>query len=70
MKSLAVIALVLALTDSAFASKEGILAFSSFRLESAGIGSSGKIVIAGQQDEKSQITTLTISAFGPRNGHP
>ena len=41
-----------------------ILAFSSFRLESAGIGSSGKIVIAGQQDEKSQITTLTISAFG------
>ena len=37
---------------------------SSFHLESAGIGSSGKIVVAGEQNEKQQIVSLTIKAFG------
>lgn len=64
MKTLAIVALGLALAIPAHASKEGILALSSFRMESAGIGSSGKIVVEGQQNEKSQLVTLKISAFG------
>jgi len=63
MKALAAITLILAFASSAIASKEGILAFSSFRLESTGIGSSGKVVIEGSQDANGQITALTIRAF-------
>lgn len=48
----------------AHASKEGILALSSFRLESAGIGSSGKVVVEGQQDDESRIVSLKVEAFG------
>jgi hypothetical protein len=56
--------LLLAFTSVAYASKEGILAFSSFRLESTGIGSSGKVVIEGQQDERGHIVSLKVEAFG------
>lgn len=55
---------LLAMAVSASASKEGILPFSSFRLESAGIGSSGKIVVEGQQDEHARVVSLSIAAFG------
>ena len=58
------LAALLTLAVSASASKEGILPFSSFRLESAGIGSSGKIVVEGQQDSHDQLLSLTIAAFG------
>ena len=56
--------LLLAVASAAYASQEGILALSSFRLESAGIGSSGKVVVEGKQNEKSQIVSLKVSAFG------
>ena len=63
MKALFTITLLIAFASSAIASKEGILAFSRFRLESAGIGTSGKVVVEGNQDANGQITALTISAF-------
>jgi hypothetical protein len=53
------IVLLLAFASSAHASKEGILAFSSFRLESNGIGSSGKITVEGKQNDKAQINENT-----------
>ena len=64
MKPLIIITLLIAFACSAIASKEGILAFSSFRLASAGIGSSGEVVVEGRQDAQAQITALTVSAFG------
>jgi len=64
MKPFIIITLLIAFAYSAIASKEGILAFSSFRLASAGIGSSGEVVVEGRQDAEGQITALTINAFG------
>jgi hypothetical protein len=64
MKGLALAVLLLAFASSAHASKEGILALSRFRLESNGIGSSGKITVEGKQNDKAQIIALRISAFG------
>jgi len=64
MKPFVVALLLFAGVDSVLASKEGILAFSRFHLESDGIGSSGKIIIDGQQNQSSQIVELKISAFG------
>ncbi len=61
---LSIILLFIALTGFAHASQEGILAFSSFRLESAGIGSSGKVVVEGNQDESRRIVALKVEAFG------
>lgn len=58
------LAALLTMALSASASQEGILPFSSFRLESAGIGSSGKIVVEGQQDSHDRLLSLTIAAFG------
>jgi len=55
---------LLVFASTANASKEGILTLSSFRLESEGIGSSGKIVVEEKQNEKRQIVSLKISAFG------
>jgi hypothetical protein len=55
---------LLAVAFGAPASQEGILALSSFRLESAGIGSSGKVIVEGKQNEKNKIVSLKISAFG------
>ena len=53
-----------AVTVVGHASQEGILAFSSFRLESAGIGSSGKVVVEGKQDDEHRIVSLKVEAFG------
>src|SRR5205823_1259570 len=64
MKRFAITILLLAITCSVHASQEGILAFSSFRLESDGIGSSGRIVVEGKQNEKAQIIAMKIGAFG------
>jgi hypothetical protein len=64
MKALVLAILLLASASSAHASKEGILAFSTFRLESNGIGSSGKITVEGKQNDKAQIVALRMSAFG------
>jgi len=59
-----VVIVLLAVALSAPASQEGILALSSFRLESPGIGSSGKVVVEGKQSEKNKIVSLKIRAFG------
>jgi hypothetical protein len=61
---LTVTVLFFAMACIVHASKEGILEFSSFRLESAGIGSSGKVVVEGKQDDQSRIVSLKVEAFG------
>jgi hypothetical protein len=54
---------LLALASPAFASKEGVLALSSFRLESNGIGSSGKVIVAGKQNDKSQSIMSSLTGW-------
>jgi hypothetical protein len=51
------------LAANAEASQEGILKWSSFSIDSAGIGTSGPVSIAGKQDA-SGITAMTVKAFG------
>ena len=47
----------------AHASKEGVLTWSSFSIDSPGIGSSGPVSISGKQDSTG-ATRITIKAFG------
>ena len=56
--------ILLLIANSVYASAEGILPLSSFRLESAGIGSSGPVVIEGKQNERNQVVSLKVRAFG------
>lgn len=58
------IAILAIVTTAAVASQEGILPLSSFHLESCGIGSSGKVVVDGRQNEKAEILSLKVTAFG------
>lgn len=46
------------------ASQEESLRLSSFRLESNGTDSSGRVSVEGKQTDQGQIVTLTIAAFG------
>ncbi len=64
MKTPTLIIVLLALVCGASASQEGALPLSVFRLESAGIGSSGKVVVEGKQNEKGETINLKINAFG------
>jgi hypothetical protein len=64
MKTLPILMALVLGACSAPASQEGILALSSFRLESPGIGGSGKVVVEGKQNERNRIARLKISAFG------
>src|SRR5258708_3047029 len=64
MNRLVITILFLATAWRTYGSQEGVLAFSRFRIESDGIGSSGKIVVEGSQNEKTQIVALKVSAFG------
>ena len=64
MKGLALAVLVVGVADSAYASQEGTLPISSFALESDGAGASGKITVAGKQNDKAQIVELRVRAFG------
>jgi hypothetical protein len=56
--------LLLAAAIGSRASQEGTLPLTSFRLESNGKGSSGRIVLEGKQNEKAEIVSLKIGAFG------
>jgi hypothetical protein len=64
MKTAFVSALVLTIASSIHASEEGILPLSSFRIESNGVGESGKIVLEGKQNDQWQIIELKLTAFG------
>ncbi|GEM_PF-1568118 len=57
-------ALLLIAAGGGRASQEGILPLSSFRLESLGIGESGRVVVTGAQNEKWEIVALRVNAFG------
>ena len=52
----------LAATDT-YGSQEGMLRWSSFLIDSEGIGSSGPVTISGKQ-EKAGISAMTVKAFG------
>lgn len=58
------ITFLVACAVGARASQEGILPLSSFRLESLGIGESGRVVVTGAQNEKREIVALRVVAFG------
>ena len=57
-------ALLVVAAGCARASQEGILPLSSFRLESLGIGESGRVIVTGAQNEKREIVALRVVAFG------
>ncbi len=46
-----------------FASEEGVLALSSFTIESRGIGESGPVLIRGEKNQNNEFASLTIEAF-------
>ena len=50
----------------AFASQEGVLSFSSFLFKSEGIGESGHVVVSGEKNNKNEIVSLDIEAFGKK----
>lgn len=64
LKNFALCFLVICVTQSANGSQEGGLPLSNFRVESNGIGESGKIIIQGKQNEKDRVVELKITAFG------
>jgi hypothetical protein len=64
MKNLILALAVVSVATCASASKEGILQLSSFRLESDGIGRSGKVVVEGKQDKDGRMVNLKVTAFG------
>lgn len=64
MRALCFMTVFLGCTGSTPASQEGILPLSSFRLESLGIGESGRVVVTGAQNEKWEIVALRVVAFG------
>ncbi len=61
---LLVLAIFFSMTPSAHSSKEGVLPFSSFTVQSQGIGSSGVIVVEGQKDALGNFKKLVVKAFG------
>ncbi|HUK99639.1 MAG TPA: hypothetical protein VLX29_02155 [Nitrospirota bacterium] len=63
MNKLFIILTILLLPSLVLASKEGVLALSSFTIESKGIGGSGPVKISGQKNQD-EITSLIIEAFG------
>lgn len=64
MKRWTVTVVAVGLTTAALASQEGPLPLSSFRVESDGIGDSGKISLEGREDDKGRLVELRINAFG------
>ena len=70
MKRLALAVFAAAMAGTAYASQEGCLPISSFRLESDGAGASGKIAVAGKLNDKAQIVELRVTAFGKEHVVP
>jgi hypothetical protein len=64
MKSLIAVVVLASFVSSAQASKEGILPFSNFRIESDGIGKSGKVIVEGKQGKDDRLISLKVTAFG------
>jgi hypothetical protein len=51
------------LPTSALASKERVLEWSTFRIESHGVGESGPVVVTGSQTSRG-IDSIRVDAFG------
>ncbi len=58
-----VMALSLLAATETYGSQEGMLQWSSFSIDSEGIGSSGPVTVSGKQ-ERAGITAMTVRAFG------
>jgi hypothetical protein len=58
---LAMVLSLLAATQT-YGSQEGMLRWSSFSIDSEGIGSSGPVTVSGKQDENG-ITEMSVKAF-------
>jgi hypothetical protein len=58
--------LVIAMARGSYASQEGLLPISRFRLDSDGMGRSDKITVEGKQDAKARLIQLKVKAFGKR----
>jgi len=63
MKKYSIPLVVILFCQPIFASQEGILSISSFRLESKGIGSSGNVVVTGKKDDSGVLVELKVKAF-------
>jgi hypothetical protein len=59
---LAMVLCLLAATQT-YGSQEGMLRWSSFSIDSEGIGSSGPVTVSGKQDETG-IAEMSVKAFG------
>jgi len=64
MTGILVITIAFLMIPSAFASQEGVLALSEFKIQSKGIGESGIVVVEGMMDASGKYKKLTVKAFG------
>lgn len=64
MKNILITIITFLVVQNAFASKEGVLPFSEFKIESRGIGDSGIVVVEGVKDTAGKYKKLTVKAFG------
>jgi hypothetical protein len=62
MALLLAVALTIVAAAKTYGSQEGMLRWSSFSIDSEGIGSSGPVTVSGKQDQTG-ITSMTIKAF-------
>jgi hypothetical protein len=63
MRGILVIIIAFLMIPSAFASQEGMLPFSEFKIQSNGIGESGIVVVEGVKDTSGKYMKLTVKAF-------
>lgn len=64
MRGILIVIISLLLAPAAFASEEGMLPFSEFRIQSKGIGESGIVIVEGLKNASGKYKKLSISAFG------
>jgi len=64
MKYVLLILAVCLMFQVTYASQEGMLGFSQFKIVSKGIGHSGKIIVKGEQDVNGKYKQISIDAFG------
>ncbi len=64
MKTIVIAVAMLLVAGSALASKEGVLPFSEFKIESEGIGDSGAVTIEGKKDSTGNYQKIVVKAFG------
>ncbi|MBI5590756.1 MAG: hypothetical protein HY881_09760 [Deltaproteobacteria bacterium] len=64
MKTTVIVAVILLIAGSAIASREGVLPFSEFKIQSEGIGESGAVTVEGKKDSAGNYQMILVKAFG------